>query len=361
MKSIISGYQATLILIFTLLATSIVFLPSLIISQANQDAWISVILLVIIFLFISFIYQALCKKMGRKDLVNFTREVFGEILTIPFALYIIISFIILSGVVVRETSEVMKTAYLPQTPLWFFNITLILVSSYVAFLGLEVIGRSLEVLFYILLFFFLIYISLLISDLSFEFIKPIGAQGIDKIWNGIFPGITFFGEIFIILILAPHLTQKGRVLKPLIFALLIGGSIFFISILVILMLFGPEFSKNLTIPLITAFSYVKKFRVIERLDPLFIFIWISSGIFKISIFIYVSVYTLQKWLNFSTYHIFIPLILPPLYYFSSHFFENTAVIIDFLYRRIPYSVILLILYPIILLIVSWIRGIDFSE
>ncbi len=361
MKTVISNYQAALILIFTLVATAIVFLPSLIINQARQDAWISIILLIIIFIFISLIYNALANRMGRIDLINFTRKVFGNILTIPIGITIILGFIILSGTVVRETSEVMLTAYMPLTPLWFFNITIILASSYIVFHGLEVIGRSVEILFYIFLFFFLIFILLLIPEMSFEFIQPLLGQGIRPIWDGMYPGLVFFGELFIILILAPHLTQKGQAFKPLLIALIIGGGLFLIVIFSILMLFGPAFANELKIPLITAFGYIQQFRIIERLDSLFIFMWIGGGVLKNAIFIYVIVYTVQKLFNLSTYHIFIPLVIPPVFYISFYFFANTAELTDFLYQRIPYFLVLQILYPVLLLAVSWLRGINCNE
>jgi len=272
-----------------------------------------------------------------------------------------LAFIILSGTVVRETSEVMLTAYMPLTPLWFFNISLILISSYIVFHGLEVIGRSLEILFYFFMTAFLLFIVLLIPDMSLDLLKPVFGRGIEPVWEGFYPGLVFFGEIFIILILIPNLTEKENIFKPLFYALLIGGIIFIISVLTILMLFGPEYGRELSIPLIKVFSFVERLRIIERVDPLFIFLWVGGGVFKNSIFIYVIVYTAQKLFGISTYHIFIPLTIFPVYYFSFYFFESTAQITDHLYHRIPYFLGLQILYPLLLLVVSRLRGIDCSE
>ena len=361
MKTLISNYQATLILIVIIVSTAIVFLPSIIIQIAHQDSWLSIILLFMIAPGFIFVYYALCQKMGRTNLIQFTRKTFGKYLYIPFILFTIIAFIVLSGTIVRETAEVMITAYMPLTPLWFFNFTIIFTAAILIYYGLEVIGRCLEIFFYLFLSSFLLIIILLIPDMSLNLLQPVLGEGIMPVLKGIYPGLLFFSELFIILILAPHLTQKGKVLKPLLSANFFAGGILLIVILSILTLFGSNYAQNLTIPLVTVNSYVEKFKIVERLDPLFIFYWIGGGIFKVSIFMYIIVYSAQKLFKLSTYHIFIPIIIPPVYYFSFYYFQNLAQLTDFLTSSIHWFLGILILYPALLLIISWIRGVDCSE
>ncbi len=239
METKISGYQATLLLIITIVSTTIIFLPTNMINIAFQDAWISVLLLVGITLLFSPVHIFLCKKMGKTDLITFTRNVFGNFFTIVVGLIIIITFIILSGIVVRETTEILATVYYLQTPLWFLNIIIIFTASILVYYGLEAIARSLEIIFYVFLIFFLITFILLIKDMSLSLLKPVLENGFKPVLGGITPGLVFFSETFVILILNPHISDRDRISSPLIIAIIVTGLLLSILILSLINVIWP--------------------------------------------------------------------------------------------------------------------------
>ncbi len=127
------------------------------------------------------------------------------------------------------------------------------------------------------------------------------------------------------------------------------------------MLFGPEVVSKLTVPLITANSYIKLLEVIERLDALFMFYWIGGGIFKTAIFLYTSIYIAQMIFNKDTYYIFILPALPGVYYFSFSYFQNITELRSFLKNSTLYFLIVLIIYPVLLLIISLLKGVNYNE
>ena len=362
MKTVISSYQATFIIILTIIGTSMVTLPSLLIQEANQDAWISLILITVITLLIGLIYSALAKNMKRVDLINYSRKVFGKFLTIPLALILIIAFFILAGTVIRETSEIMENAYMPLTPLWFYNLSILLTASLIVYYGLEVIGRSLEIVFYIFIIFLVFIIIILIDEMAFSNLQPTLAEGVEPVLKGGYNGLTFYIESFIILILAPQLTTKGKIYKTFFYGVIISTFILLALILSILMLFGPYLAKELSIPVINMISFVKKFMIIERFDPIFIFFWIAGGLYKAAIFIYVAVYIAQKLFNRTNYYFFLIPTIPIIFFISSkYFFKNIAQLQNFIKSVVPYYLSIFIIYPLILLIIAKIRGVEVNE
>ena len=362
MKTVISSYQATLIITITIIGTSMESLPSLLIQEANQDAWISLLLITIVTLLVGIIYFALAKNMKRVDLINYSRKVFGNFFTIPLALILIIAFFLLAGVVIRETSEIMENAYMPLTPLWFYNLTILLAAILIVFYGLEVIGRSLEIGFYIFIAFLSFVIIILISEMSFANLQPVLAGGIGPVIKGSYQGLTFYIETFIILILAPQITNKEKVYKSFFCGVIISTIILLSLILTILMIFGPYLAKDLSIPVINMISFVKKFMIIERLDPFFIFFWIAGGIYKAAIFIYVAVYIAQKLFNRANYYIFLIPSMPIVFYISSKYFlKNIAELQNFIIGVVPYYISIFIIYPLILYLVAKIRGVEVNE
>ncbi|MFW6266668.1 MAG: GerAB/ArcD/ProY family transporter [Halanaerobiales bacterium] len=361
MKTVISGYQATLILIVVTVSTTIITVPSLLVERAGRDAWVSVIFLTIYALLFSLILAYLCHLMGRVDLINFCRKTLGNIFTIPIALAIITVFLALTGTVVRETSEVLQNAYLTRTPLWYLNVIIILTSAILVYYGLESIARSLEVLIYIFITFFIFIMVLLINETSLNFIKPVLANGFKPALVGVYPGLVFFSEIFIILIFAPNLTEKGKAFIPLIRTVLFSGFIIITTILMSLLIFGPQLTAKYSLPLINLTSYVKKFMIIERMDPLFIFYWVGGGIFKSAIFLYVAVYVAQKLFNLKTHYSFIPVFIPPVFYISFNLFQNFTELNDFILTSTPYFLSILVFFPILLLVISKIWGVNFAD
>ncbi|MBM7623430.1 GerAB/ArcD/ProY family transporter [Sporohalobacter salinus] len=360
MKTKISTYQTTLLLIITILATATLFLPELIIKQAKEDSWLTVILLIGFAGLISLIYTLLIKRMGTTDLITFTYQTLGKILTIPLGLNLIVYFLITSGFIIRQTSEVLIGIYMPETPLWFFILTNLLVTTAFVYHGLEVIARSFEIMFYLFLISFLIIFLMIIPEISLDFLKPVLANGIKPVLKGVYPGLPFFSELFSILILAPQMTNYKQAGKSLATAIGFIGSFLLITILATLLLFGTKLASNLTFPLLSIHRYAK-LGFLERLDPLFLFYWVGGGIFKAAIFLYIGVYIGQKLLRLSTYYTLIPFALPLVFYIAFYFFQDTTEMINIITSDIPYYLFLQVFFPLILLIISLIRGIKTNE
>ena len=357
MKTKISIYQTTLLLVITVLGTAILLAPTFIISEAKQDAWLVGILLVVFAGVISLIYVFLIRRMGKMDLIKFSRQVFGKTLTIPLGIGLFIYFLIISGTVIRETSEIMVGVYLPATPLWFFNLISILTVAVLVCYGLEVMARSLEIVFYFFLVTFLVAVFALIKDMSIGYLQPVLGTDLQSILGGTYLGLIFFSQLFIILILAPQLGKQKQCYQALFRAIIIIGVVFLIAILTSIMIFGPQLAANLTFPLLSAHRYGEVFTVVERLDPLFIFYWMGGGTFKAAIFLYSAVYVGQKFFKLDTYYCLIPIAIPITFYISFYYFQNFAELVNFIQQSTPYFLSIQVLYPCLLLVVSSLRGI----
>ncbi|ADL13446.1 GerAB/ArcD/ProY family transporter [Acetohalobium arabaticum] len=361
MKTRISPYQATLLLVSTIIGTAIVLLPTLIVQDAKQDAWLSGIILIAFALIISIIYSLIANRMERTDLIAFSRQTFGQIITTILTGGLVIYFVITSGTVTRQISEIMVSTYLPETPLWFLNLNIILTAAAFVYYGLEVTARVLEIIFYLFLVTFLIAIIILTKDMSPAFLQPVLSEGFKPILKSIYPGLVIFGEFFIVLIFAPQIAEPNKVYKSLVSSIAISGVLMMIVILSTLMIFGPGMTANLTFPLLSAHRYAQALGVIERLDPLFIFYWVGGGVLKAAIFFYGAVYTIQKLFRLSTYYIIIPFTIPPIFYISSYYFKNVRELADFLHQMVPLYIAIQVVYPILLLIFSTLRGVDSSD
>ncbi len=361
MKERISLYQVALMLIITIGGTAILFLPRILIEKSGRDAWLTGLILLVFGLLVSILYTLLIRRMKTSNFIEFNKKTVGKFLTFPLAINLTAYFIMISGIVVRQTAEVMVANYFSLTPLWFINITLILAAAVFVYYGLETMARSAEILFYLLLFIFLSVLFLLVDELNPQYIQPVLGKGIKPVIKGLFPGLIFFSEIFIILIWAPNLKKRNKVYKSLIAGTLIAGLIFIILIYFSITFFGVALADELTLPLVTMVSYVSKLGIFERLDPLIIFFWVGAGLGKAIYFLYGAVYTLHKLFNFNNYYLIIIFIIPFIFYFSFYYFQNIVQVTDFIAGSAPYFVSVQVLYPLLLYLISLIRGVSGNE
>ena len=361
MKERISLYQTALLLTIAVLPTSIVLLPAVIVNNAGRDGWISAIILILLGFVFSYFYTLLIKRMGSMNFIEFNKKILGKWLTTPLVINLIVYFIMISGVVTRQTAEIITFNYLPLTPLWFINLNIILIGALFVFYGLETMGRTAEILVYLFYILFFLIIILIINDISLNNLRPFVAHGIKPVLKGIYPGLIFFSEIFIILFWSPNIKKRKNVVKSLLWAIFVVGFFFVLVIFLIITLYGESLSNELTIPLVTLIGYVSKLEVFERMDPFVLFFWIGGGIGKMTMFMYGAVYTLQKFFNTSTNYLFTLLVIPPIFYFSFYYFHNFIELNQFVARTAPYFVSVQVLYPLIIYIISLIRGIKISE
>lgn len=360
MKERISLYQATLLSIFAVSSTSILFLPMIMIERSGRDAWISAILLIVINLALVPLYYFLSRRMGKDNLIDFTRKTLGNLITIPLTLNLVAYFIMISGIVFRQTAEILTTFY-PLTPLWFFLISMIIVGSFYVYNGLETMARNAELYFYLLIILFGVIMALMIDELSPEYLQPVLARGFSPVLKGTLPGLVFFSEIFIILIWSPSIKNRKNLHKAMIVAIIFYGSGFLLVIFYSIMFFGSFLADEFQLPLVTLVGYIRKLDIIERIDPYLIFFWTSIGIGKATLFMYGAVYTTRKLLNTSNTYLPILFILPFIFYFSFYYFQNIGELTDFIATSTLYFVVVQILFPLLIYLASLIRGVKEDE
>ncbi len=357
MKTHLSSFQVTLILVVLLISSSIIFLPAVLFQKSGNDAWITSIAIFSVIVVYSPIYLILLKRMGRKDILEFSRQVLGKKMALLIGLVLAAYCILSAGIVCREVTEIVITDYLPETPLWYFNLSILAVSILFVYYGIEVIARSIEVSIYLFLVTLFIIIILSIGEWDFSNFLPILAEGYKPVFAGIPLGLLFFGEIVLILIFAPKLTVLGDRYKIFYISLLLTGVLFITIMLTILLSFGDTFAGNLTFPLLSLARYIEVFNILERIDPIFMFYWVGGGIFKVAIFLYGGVFIMRRILKAERNMVIIPILALISFYFAQFYFQNNLEIISFIKKLIPVYLLIQFAIPLLLLIISLIRGI----
>ncbi|OPZ83440.1 MAG: Spore germination protein [Firmicutes bacterium ADurb.Bin419] len=189
----------------------------------------------------------------------------------------------------REFSEVLKVFILPLTPISVIIGAVIIAGIVAAYLGLESIARISKFIAYIFLVGYVAVLLLARNEYDFSNLFPIWGYGIG---TTIKEGITrssVFSEIILVAIFAGSLQGTKHIKKIgyislILSCLIISGGLFCLTLV-----FPYPVLQEMTSPIYTLARAIKYGVFVQRMDPLFIFLWNITTIISISVLFYTSV------------------------------------------------------------------------
>lgn len=357
-KAKISSKQLfTLIVLFEIGSAVVVGLG----MKAKQDAWLAILLGMICGLVLYLMYNYLFYKYPKLPLTVYIEKLLGKFLGRVLALIYILYFIYIASRVLRDFGELIITTTLYETPLFVVNFLMILLIGYGIYLGIEVLGRSGEILFVVMILLSLLFIFLVFaSDLpKLKNLQPVLENGFRPVLTTVFPlTLTFpFGEMIVFTMLLPYLNKPSKSLKLGLYAMIFSGLFLSFVITLNISILGPDGAANATFPLYNSISKVNVGNIIQRIDLIAVFTLIIGGFFKIAIFSYASVIGLGELFNTNNHKkLVLPvcsIILISSILIASNFVEHIEIGLDKVpyYLHIPLQVVI----PFLLFIVSLVR------
>ncbi|MEH7292245.1 GerAB/ArcD/ProY family transporter [Priestia megaterium] len=328
-------------------------------AYAGKDAWLSILLAMCGGIVLFFIYYFLFRQYPDLLLTGYVREIFGKYIGWMVALLYCLYFLYVCGRNVRELGELLVSSTLSETPLLAINLTLVLVMCYVIHLGIEVVGRTAEVFFVILLLLgaggnFFVLVS---GDVDFHQIRPFLEHGWKPIFTTAFPHLIIFpfGEMIAFTMLLPYLNRPQLVKRVWLGAVISSGLILSWMFVLNTSVLGIDVMQRSVFPTLTAVGKVNLFDFIERLDAIVVFTLLITVFFKASIYLYAAVIGIADLFKLNNYHqILLPIGTVVIFLslsMASSFSEHTKE--GFLFNSL--AVIPFIILPVLLLLVSIIR------
>ncbi len=291
-----------------------------------------------------------------KSIVQITRHLLGR----PMSwLATLITFLYMTGLVATAASEVghaLNNVVLPQTPHKLLMFLLFSVAVYVCLHGLEVMGR-LCVLGALIVFVNAILLAILsINHWDFNSVFPLLGPGLKNLAKTVVIRQAVFGELLGIGLLAPFIRTQNQISKATWRSLALGTLILSLSVLTCQMVFPFPSLLNASMPFLRVARLIFISRFFQRFDILFVLMWLTVGVIKITVGIWFSSVAIAFALSLETYKPLVPLVaLAGL--IPSHLIPDlsTTIALDFDIIR-PYSVIFLYVWSFGLFIAHKAKG-----
>ncbi len=241
------------------------------------------------------------------DLISVTQKLLGRWMACIISLFYFAVFFGLATIWTRQFSENTLLTALPFAS--FENVILWygLGSALLVYTGIEALCRAAYVILPFCITALTLVFALLLPIYKPMYLLPWQGKGLESI---VMPAINLVGAsapLALLFVLAPAF----QTIKTLRSALLIGfgGSalIRVFSVVVFIMVFGSAVGGEKLLPFYELARLIYLNRYIQRLEAIFILLWVIIGIIAIAICLYGSLYVIAKLLKLPTIRPLIPL------------------------------------------------------
>lgn len=304
-KGRISNIQSSMLAITSLTIIAHLILLSIAFNQSKQDSWIAAIIGTLLGLIGVIAVTKLSQRFPGLTLIEILFHHFswpGKLIGVLYLGY----FYIMAILGARLFAESYKLIMM-ETPLWVFILVILLLCTYIVYLGLETLGRLNQIMLPTISIIAITLVFLTMGKKDYSNLLPIMEDGITPIAIGSISMMAWFGEFVIISMILPYVQHPKKLIKFNIVAAFITLILFLGPITGPIAMFGPEIAAKLTFPTFEAVRYIEAGEVLNRFDAIAVLFWTVGLMIRISLFFYGLVLGTAQALKFKTYH---PLVIP---------------------------------------------------
>lgn len=349
----ISSLQLFFLIFLTQSGVGILSLPRDLSAIAQQDAWIAVLLAMLVNMAMVYIVVTLSLRFQGLTLVEISHKLlgkfFGTILSLGYVLY----FFVVTVYETRTSVNLVVNWILSYT-----NEDQLLLLSFIPFAyivrkGLKVIALCFNFYFYHLLPAILILLWPL-ANFEARFVLPIGAEGVIPILKAIFPAMaSFYGYELILLV--GHKVENPRGIMPIaLLSTALVGLIYTAVVFLVIGFFGINEIKFQVYPLLYM-ARTLRVAFLERLDIIIHLIWLIVTFTTAVMYYYLTVYGFSRILKLKD-HKNLTLYFLPLVFFANKLLEGAGETILMGFYLNYVGIITVGLIPFLLLVLALVTG-----
>jgi len=358
-KEKISYTQFIILIIMFILGTANLITPSLIVSQAKQDAWLSILFGIGIALLLAWLYSTLAERYKNMTIIEYSQRILGKWLGWSLSFLYCLYFLILTAGLLHIVGDFITTHVLTETPFIAIQITFIMIIIFAVRLGLETFARTFEMLFPYVILFFIVLMLCLIPQIKLENVLPVLEHGVNPVLRGTIRllGVPYL-DVVIFLMIAPNVNHPKKVRKSLVIAILIGGIILLLVTLLSILVLGSGLTSVFYYPTYDLAQRIDIGHFIKRIEIFSGGIIFLTAFAKITISFYALVVSLAQTFSLKNYQFLTLPIGMITVSLSLIMFPNIVFFNLFMMKPwTPFMLIFGLLFPLILLTVDLIKGI----
>ena len=294
----IGTIEAIALIVIIIINQIILNLPNTIITSTGSSSWLNVIYITIIAIIFCSLICKLFKPFNSDDILGISEYLGGKTLKVIIGIVYFAFYIFIAGILLRYLTNCIKLIYFKDTPLVFLLLFFLFPTVIACKSGLKAIAQVNLLFMPILLMSMLIILFATVKDFIPQRIFPVLGFGADKTFLVGINNIFAFSGFAYLYFLIPILNRPNDFKKIAFVSTIISAVYLFLSVICLLMIFSfISFSEEmLSVYLLT--RMIEFGRFFQRIDAIFILVWILALLSFLSISTFFSIYVLNKLIKF---------------------------------------------------------------
>lgn len=284
----ISGGLYACFLALFLEVAHVLYLPGLLVQHARQEAWLSVVLNGLVIAPVGLLICWAGNRFARRSPGQAARAALGKGAGSLVALFHAGFMIWIFSLVVRNVQDFSAMILLPGTPGLLLAALLASVSLYAVWSGLEPLARVAFQALAASVLAVMVMPPLLVRELSVLHLEPFLARGAMPVVKASLLSLDWNGEIVAFFAIVPYLSRPRDGYRWTLIG--VTGATMLLAAMVGLTVgvLGPVLPARLTFPVYSMLQMVSLAQFIERIEVIFVVVWLSGMFVKAGILLYAS-------------------------------------------------------------------------
>lgn len=316
--------QLSIVVAITVVGTSVLSIPRVLSSGAENSGWISLIVGWAIGAVGMVLFVRLAERFPTKTLTEYTALVLGRWLGKVVSLSLSGYFIGLSALYARLFSQAIVIPLLPETPFSVILGMFVVLLAYETHAGLQSISQLSQVFIVPIALSAILIVAGVAPLIDLGRLAPFLEPGPVQVLSTALVASSYAGESIVVLMLYPYLTRKTGVLRAGLLGLGIALALLLPVVIAGVGVFGHDRIKDLMFPMLSLARLIRLGGFIEHAEVLFVVLWLFSAFLKVSIFFYCGCIALAQSLDIDDYRPLVN-ILAVIVTFGSMLPDNVAV------------------------------------
>ena len=296
-KTKIGIFQASSIIVTVMLSHIILNMPNHLISLTGPSTILNFVYVFLISVFVFYIAAKIFAFFPNKDLIDICEYAGGKWLKNTFCILICIYFLTVSGFVIRTFAESLVLIYFPNIDLEIIILIFVTITIIMNLLGFKAISRVTLLTIPIILFsMVIIFISSFSKFIPERALPVLGYGAYDTFVLGL-GNIFAFSSTIIAPFLIPYIGSGKNFKKASIISMLVYFVYLLLGVIALLFLIPSITEINNTLSIYILSRRINFGEFIQRIDAVFILIWIMSIFNYLAITMHFTLTTFKKMVN----------------------------------------------------------------
>ena len=290
-------YEAITMAMLIMITHIILNLPNNIIKEQGSASIINVIYITILALFLFFILSKLFTPFKGNDILDISEYIGGKPLRWFLSLAYTFYLIFVCSTLTKNFCETLKLIYFPNCAVWTIMFAFIVVVILAHKTGFENVVKAITILMPIITLSIIVLFVSSINNFNFNRIFPLLGNGFKETFINGSSNIYVFSLFICLFLFKTDIIKQEHYNKIGVLSIILSGLYLLLSVSSLLFLFPSLVSGQEVLSLYANARTIEYGNFIQRVDALYIFIWIFTFIAYLSVVFYYIVK-----INKSTFH-----------------------------------------------------------